>query len=863
MFRCRITTTLAFLCLTAVCGAEIDPGRWEKEVLVPNARDVLAFDFGTNANIYLLERAGGVKKYDPSTRTTSLIGDVKARVAGDSGALGLALDPSFAVTGHLFIYYSPAKPSKTFRLSRFTVGAAGLDPASEVVLIETPLEIPEAPSHCGGGMVFDTKGNLIVGIGDNSPPQDVPAVHPTELAKDSRRSAANSQDLRGKILRIHPEPDGTYTIPAGNAFTDKTQGRPEIYAWGVRNPWRVDFDHLTGWITWGDVGGNVDTALGLGPEGYDELNLAASPGFYGWPFCSGPNDPWRPYDPVTKKEAGPFYDPEHLVNDSPHNTGLRELPPARPALLGYTAAAMPAWPALGSGGRSITGGPIFHRQTGPATTTQPPEELDRSLIFADWMRNWLMAARLTPEGKLIDLVPIAPATTFRKINQIKIRGSEIYLAEMGDSWVGNSDSTISRLTYNKGNRHPVVSITASPTAGRAPLSVQLTAAASDKDGDPLTLEWKIDGKKVSADKVTTQVFSTPGPHTVTLTATDTKSFQTTASTVITVGNAPPALSFAKPANGDFFEWGKPVHYELAATDAEDGALPPEKVLIQADQRDRFRPGDDTAGFPGLALMRAGTCFACHSTTEKSAGPPYIEVAKKYASDAAARPVLAKKIISGGTGVWGQLPMPPHPQQTEAQALQMIDYVLSLASRQTRTLPPGLSGDVTLSEPKRVWSQFPNGIMTLTASTVDAGTPDAPPLRAQAALTLRTRRQLACHFDDSSRAIRSHTLERGGMLARLLPDGWISFDAIPLGKVSSISLTGWPTSAKAPLIVEIHASAPDGPLLGRVEFPARNTNGKPDVLTTPIPPQEKPAPVFLVLKGPADTSLDLQWVEFHQ
>ena len=70
---------------------------------------------------------------------------------------------------------------------------------------------------------------------------------------------------------------------------------------GIRNAFRVFADPKTGWIIWGDVGGNVDPNLGLGPEGYDEINVARGPGFFGWPFLSGPNAPWRPFDPATKK----------------------------------------------------------------------------------------------------------------------------------------------------------------------------------------------------------------------------------------------------------------------------------------------------------------------------------------------------------------------------------------------------------------------------------------------------------------------------------------------------------------------------------------------------------------------------------
>src|SRR5690606_742090 len=164
-------------------------------------------------------------------------------------------------------------------------------------------------------------------------------------------------------------PDGTYRIPPGNLFADPDDGLPEIFAFGVRNPFRVAVDPATGRIVWGDVGGNVKPDAGLGPEGYDEINIATEPGFFGWPFSSGPNEPWRPYDAETRRPSGPPFDPAHPVNDSPRNTGLRELPQSRPAAIYFSGGPSPQWPFFGTGGRSVTGG-VFVR-----LATEAPDRL--------------------------------------------------------------------------------------------------------------------------------------------------------------------------------------------------------------------------------------------------------------------------------------------------------------------------------------------------------------------------------------------------------------------------------------------------------------------------------------------------------
>src|SRR5690606_18622882 len=90
----------------------------------------------------------------------------------------------------------------------------------------------------------------------------------------------------GKILRVHPEDDGTYTIPEGNLFEPGTdQTRPEIYVMGLRNPYRIHVDPETGWLYWGDVGpdARVDSET-RGSKGYDEYNQAREAGFFGWPY---------------------------------------------------------------------------------------------------------------------------------------------------------------------------------------------------------------------------------------------------------------------------------------------------------------------------------------------------------------------------------------------------------------------------------------------------------------------------------------------------------------------------------------------------------------------------------------------------
>lgn len=207
--------------------------------------------------------------------------------------------------------------------------------------------------HTGGGIVFDAEENLYLTVGNNT-------VNPREGSSnlnerpgmensDDQLAPGNTNDLRGKILRIHPEEDGTYTIPEGNLFppgTEKT--RPEIYTMGHRNPWRPTLDSETGYLYWGEVGPDAAVDSIWEPKGYDEINQAKGPGFFGWPYFIGNNFPYNRHNHADSSYGAP-YDVNNPVNKSVNNTGLRELPkPVVPAMIYYPYGVSEVFPMLGS-----------------------------------------------------------------------------------------------------------------------------------------------------------------------------------------------------------------------------------------------------------------------------------------------------------------------------------------------------------------------------------------------------------------------------------------------------------------------------------------------------------------------------------
>ena len=165
---------------------------------------------------------------------------------------------------------------------------------------------------------------------------------------DARRTAGNTNNLNGKILRIHPEADGTYTLPAGNLFTGKETAegggktRGEIYVMGVRNPARISIDKKTDTLYAGWVGPDAGApSTTWGPAKYDTFSVITEAGNHGWPYCMGNKQPYRDRNlPDPTKPLG-WYDCDHLKNESPNNDGLVNIPPAQPTTSGTPRRAAP------------------------------------------------------------------------------------------------------------------------------------------------------------------------------------------------------------------------------------------------------------------------------------------------------------------------------------------------------------------------------------------------------------------------------------------------------------------------------------------------------------------------------------------
>jgi uncharacterized repeat protein (TIGR03806 family) len=225
---------------------------------------------GPDRRFYILEQAGRVKVVPFGGGEAKVALDVSAKISsgGEAGLLGIAFDPKFAQNGFVYVYFTEKvdpKPNIVFQdmLVRYTSkdGGATLDPSTEKVLIK--LDDPFT-NHNGGRVVFGPDGLLYLGIGDGGD------------SGDPFKNSQNKDVLFGKILRIDPSAGDPYGIPPSNPFA-AGGGRPEIYAYGLRNPWKFSFDTLTGDLWCADVGQNK----------YEEIDRIVSGGNYGWNLREG------------------------------------------------------------------------------------------------------------------------------------------------------------------------------------------------------------------------------------------------------------------------------------------------------------------------------------------------------------------------------------------------------------------------------------------------------------------------------------------------------------------------------------------------------------------------------------------------
>lgn len=569
-------------------------------------------------------RGGQVRLTDPSQGTTTVVNTIDVYANSEDGLQTITLDPDFEENGWVYLYYAPRVmdapyPTTTApgsapntlpagadasywdqwkgynQLSRFKWNAAtsSLDLATEQKIIKVEVQRGQC-CHVAGDVAFDNDGNVLLATGDNTPAgtpgaggyapmNDRPGFNP---GFDARRGSGNSNDLRGKILRIDVQEDGSYTIPSGNLFAPGTAGaRPEIFAMGLRNPFRIDFDPATGAVTWGDYGPDAGTAnADRGPMGYVEWQSTTVPINGGWPFCHGPNANYSNWDYETLTVRGWYDCAGTLVNPSPYNTGLQNLPSATAPQLWYgDQPTHQPWPEFGSGGQAPMGGPTYRYDEENTSATKFPAYWDGKAFMGEFSRDRIFAfSQDDPDGpvtKIEDFLPnsalvAAGMPVWDNVMDMEFGpDGSLYVLDYGDGFFRpNPDAGLYRVDYVVGIKGPRAVLDASVTSGDGPLAVEFDASGSSHPDDlGLSFAWDFEnsGTFTEGDAVESYTYAEDGQYQARVRVTDTSGRVSLASVTITVGNTAPVVEIVSPVDGSFTDWGDEVAFEVKVTDPDE------------------------------------------------------------------------------------------------------------------------------------------------------------------------------------------------------------------------------------------------------------------------------------------------------
>ncbi len=719
-----------------------------------------------NNDVLVAQRRGEIMHYDAATQELKQVAllhvyDKTLRTKGvnvEEGLMGLQKDPDYETNHWVYAYFSPTGDNWVNRLSRFKFKDGVFDIASEQVILDVDSQ-REICCHTGGSIAFGPDNLLYLSTGDNSTPfNDKSSKYvlngygpindlPGKEQYDARRSSGNTNDLRGKIIRIKVKEDGSYDIPEGNLFAEGTaKTRPEIYTMGHRNPYRISVDPKKGYVYWGDVGPDAreDKFETRGTRGYDEVGQARAAGNFGWPLFVGDNQPYVDFDFETG-ESGITFDPAKPINDSRNNTGLRELPAAQPAMVFYPYADIKDFPQVGSGGRNAMAGPTYYSDL-YINGGGLPDYFDGKVIIYDWIRGWMKAVSLFEDGTFNKMEPFASDIEVNSLIDMEMGpDGRLYLLEYGSGWyTKNDDSSLSYIEYNGGNRPPIIdNMIVDKTSGKLPLTVTAKIKVRDRENDTMSYVWDLGNGETQNTKTPeiSYTYVDAGKYKISVEVNDAKNDSAQSDAVsIVAGNSKPEVSIdLKGGNSSFFTEGVPVKYLVSVTDADGGTIDESNVFVSVDYLESLDEVNKSLGHQqvsaavmGKALTQGMDCKTCHKEAEASIGPNYRDVAKKYQKVSSAKAYLEKKIVYGGAGVWGEVNMPAHPNITKDETRQIAEYIMSLAESSVKLKSLPISGTI---KPQPVKGA---NVMVITASYTDNGAEGAIPLTGVKSVALQAK-----------------------------------------------------------------------------------------------------------------------------
>ncbi|MBC6998001.1 malectin domain-containing carbohydrate-binding protein [Cytophaga sp. FL35] len=585
-----LSFTLLLFCIVQVRAQLTD--EFAKVDIVTGLSNATNFKFAPDGRIFILDRFGEILIYKPDQKFTVSAGTLPVYHEHEDGLVGIAVDPDFETNNKIYLHYAPID-FVGYRVSRFSVNGDQIDFNSEEVIIQWNTS-RSALWHSGGDMDFDSQGNLYIATGDNTTygSKEYAPIDEVDSDYSAEKASSNTNDLRGKVLRIKPGPGTSYSIPAGNLFPPGTSDtRPEIYVMGARNPYRIFVDkEYNDWLFWGEVGPdanyndpeNPNGPLNeLGPEGRDEINLTKQAGNYGWPYFSGADN--AAYQ-ITYTNPKYYNNPSAPENVSKWNTGLTVLPPAEPAWIEKFHKCY-----LAGFRYNYVDDDLLDKQRLPA-------EFDDLFFYFDFNTSRIWAVDMTADGSIISeellSTSVFPGSGNSLDGYIDMElgpDGKMYILAYGEGCcpqdIPNGIGKLIQVNYTgiTSNSPPTVVMEADVTNGALPLNVNFSGdqTTDPNDDSPLTYAWDIDVDGI-VDYTTPNIqhtYNLEGTYTAQLKVTDPEGAVGAKTITIYAGNTQADFSFNSPVDGGFFNWNDDTDFNLVTTDAEDGVIPCEDVNV--------------------------------------------------------------------------------------------------------------------------------------------------------------------------------------------------------------------------------------------------------------------------------------------
>jgi glucose/arabinose dehydrogenase len=437
------------------------------------------FEFAPDGRVFIIQRTGEIKIYKNGQLLSQNFAVLQSIASGDRGLIGIAFDPQFTTNHYVYFYYTGL--DKLNRLVRFD--ATTDVGTNSYVLYQTAF--PSEQLHVGGTIRFGPDGKLYFAVGDNG-------------------YSPNAQDLsnpHGKILRINK--DGS--IPTDNPFYGVPGALPEIWAYGMRNPWRFQFDSTTGRLYVGDVGA----------DSWEELNLVVKGGNYGWPNCEGL------CVPTNSRYIDPLYTYPHELNGQ------------------FQSSA-------------VTMGPVYH-------ANMFPPAYENRLFYGDYARGIIRTVTLDANGNSAGTTDFDMQAGSVVDLKVASDGSMYYITYY--------PGAMYRITYNTANHIPVANASADNLKGASsPFTVNFSSNGTyDPDNDKLSYEWNFGDGTLSPLPNPSKTYTRDGAYTVQLTVSDGVNTAQARPLVIQIGCAP-KVTIGSPKDNSNYKSGDSITVNASAID---------------------------------------------------------------------------------------------------------------------------------------------------------------------------------------------------------------------------------------------------------------------------------------------------------